>query len=112
MWVGCEGMRPPRRGSDGRGPSASMKPLFLWSLLVLAVASSACPPPPEQPKWSMVATKLPSALLSVWGTSEHDVWTVGSDSGDGPLVMHFDGSAWTRLNTGVSGNLWWVFGFT
>lgn len=89
-----------------------MKPLILWSFLSLAVAFSACPPPPAQPKWSMVATQLPSALLSVWGTSEHDVWTVGSDSGDGPLVMHFDGSAWSRMNTGVSGNLWWVFGFT
>lgn len=82
-------------------------------VLILALASSACPPPPEQPKWAVVGKKLPGALLSVWGTSDHDVWTVGSDPGDGqgPLVLHFDGTAWTRLPTGVTGNLWWVFGF-
>lgn len=81
---------------------------------LVILASSACPPPPPAPKWAMVAQKLPSALLSVWGTSASDVWTVGSDSADGkgPLVLHFDGTGWTRLETGATGNLWWVFGFS
>jgi hypothetical protein len=26
-------------------------------------------------------------------------------------VLHFDGAAWARLETGASGDLWWVFGF-
>jgi hypothetical protein len=56
---------------------------------------------------------MPSALLSVWGTSASDVYLVGSDAGDGlgPAVLHFDGASWTRLPTGQVGGLWWVFGF-
>ena len=81
--------------------------------LALLLALTACPPPPPPPKWELVAQKLPNALLSVWGTSATDVWTVGSDAADGkgPLVLHFDGTAWTRHDTGVTGDLWWVFGF-
>lgn len=76
----------------------------------------ACPTPsdPDPPGWEAVARDLPGALLSVWGTSSQDVWVVGADSldGQGPTVLHFDGSEWTRLVTPVSqGNLWWVFGF-
>lgn len=79
----------------------------------LLLALSACPEPPPPPKWAIVGQKLPNALLSVWGTSATDVWTVGSDTGDGtgPLVLHFDGTAWERKATGASGDLWWVFGF-
>lgn len=58
--------------------------------------------------------KLPGALLSVWGTSATDVWSVGGDArdGSGPLVLHYDGKAWKRVPTGqTSGDLWWVFGF-
>lgn len=80
--------------------------------ILVASALLACPPPPT-PKWQQVAKKLPNALLSVWGTSASDVWAVGSDTGDGkgPMVVHFDGTAWTRLETGATGDLWWVFGF-
>jgi hypothetical protein len=80
--------------------------------VVFLLALAACPPPPT-PRWQQVAKKLPNALLSVWGTSAQDVWTVGSDAADGkgPLVLHYDGTAWTRLDTGATGDLWWVFGF-
>ena len=56
---------------------------------------------------------LPGALISVWGTSTTDVWATGADPGDGlgPMVLHFDGAGWTRLDTGTRGDLWWVFGF-
>lgn len=54
---------------------------------------------------------MPSALLSIWGSSVSDVYAVGGDTGDGPMVVHYDGSAWTRLQTGERGNLWWVHGF-
>lgn len=66
------------------------------------------------PQWQLVQEGLPGALLSVWGTSATDVWAVGADArdGTGPLVVHFDGTAWTRVPTGqTAGGLWWVFGF-
>jgi len=69
---------------------------------------------PDADDWYVVHQDLPGALLSVWGTSARDVWTVGGDArdGSGPLVLHFDGDAWTRIPTSeTAGNLWWVFGF-
>ena len=70
--------------------------------------------PNREIEWQVVGPRhVPAALLSVWGTSDKDVYAVGGDIGDGrgPLVLHFDGTAWTRLDTGVTGNLWWVTGF-
>jgi hypothetical protein len=63
--------------------------------------------------WQIVEPHLDAALLSVWGTSATDVWAAGADTrdGQGPLVLHLDGSSWTRLPTGQSGDLWWAFGF-
>src|SRR3954462_10261866 len=64
-------------------------------------------------RWEVVERNLPGALLSVWGASADDVWTVGGDVGDGkgPMVLHWDGSTFHRLETGQSGDLWWVYGF-
>jgi hypothetical protein len=62
-------------------------------------------------EWEVVHQDLPGALLSVWGTSASDVWTVGSDpDGEGPTVLHYDGAEWQDLDTGTVGGLWWVFG--
>jgi hypothetical protein len=62
--------------------------------------------------WQEVLTDLPGALISVWGSSENDVWAVGGDpEGTGPMVVHFDGTRWTRHDAGVTGDLWWVHGF-
>jgi photosystem II stability/assembly factor-like uncharacterized protein len=59
--------------------------------------------------WTVVAEDLPEAPLSVAGTADDDVWMVGGDVGDGPLVAHSDGSTWARLDTSTTGDLWWVF---
>jgi hypothetical protein len=64
--------------------------------------------PEPAPRWSLVVESPDAALLSVHGSSAADVWTVGADSGDGPLVLHWDGSRWERKATGLSGDLWWV----
>ena len=84
-------------------------------VLALTACLLACPgDAPEEPTWQRVHQGLPAALLSVWGTAADDVWAVGADTrdGQGPLVLHFDGAAWTRVVTGeAQGNLWWVFGF-
>jgi len=69
---------------------------------------------PPAPPWQLVYEELPGALLSVWGTSESDVWLVGADARDGmgPLVLHYDGERFERVDTGLdAGTLWWVFGF-
>jgi hypothetical protein len=70
------------------------------SLLLLSVFLCACDEPAT---WQVVYQDLPGALLSVWGTSARDVWSVGADVGDG--------TAWERLDSGHVGTLWWVFGF-
>lgn len=58
--------------------------------------------------FAVVAEELPSAFMSVQGRSATDLYAVGADTGAGPLVVHFDGAAWTTLDTGVSGDVWWV----
>jgi hypothetical protein len=99
---------------------------YLGGTLVAVALATACgggddssggdgeTPEPEAASWQLVHEALPSALLSVWGSSTKDVWAVGGDTGDGkgPLVVHFDGESWERVKTGQSeGTLWWVFGF-
>jgi hypothetical protein len=63
--------------------------------------------------WTVVAEAQPAALLSVWGSSESDVWVVGGEPADhsGPIVEHYDGTKWTKLDSGQRNmNLWWVNG--
>ena len=65
--------------------------------------------------WEVVERDLPGALLSVWGASSSDIWTVGGDArdGSGPMVLRYDGNTWSRVETGRdAGALWWVFGFS
>ena len=67
----------------------------------------------ETGRWSIVDAGLPAALISIWGSSTDNIWAVGADprDGTGPLVFHFDGEGWSRIETGRTGDLWWVFGF-
>jgi hypothetical protein len=64
-----------------------------------------------EPSWEVVFRDMPGAFLSVWGTAADDVWLVGSDPGDGmgPYAVHWDGAQWSRLATGATANLWWVW---
>ncbi len=57
-----------------------------------------------------VLDDVPGALLSVSGTGPKDVYAVGADpkDGRGPLVLHYDGTGWDRLDTGATGDLWWI----
>lgn len=75
------------------------------------VLLGGCPQtPPAEPGWQLVLSGLGGGLLSVSGTSSTDVYAVGADPGDGggPLVLHYDGNAWTRLRSGAGGDLWWI----
>lgn len=84
--------------------------------LLLALLGTACTPgtqpPPTDEKayaWAKVAETPGSALTAIHGTSANNVYTVGADDSTGPIVLHWDGSDWTRLQTGVRGDLWWVY---
>ncbi|MEK6676757.1 MAG: hypothetical protein AABZ47_14025 [Planctomycetota bacterium] len=84
--------------------------LILFPVAVLAPGCTQNPNPTAERTWQTVFRELPSGLLSVSGTSPQDVYTVGTDSGDGlgPVLMHYNGSEWRRLNTGTTGDLWWI----
>jgi hypothetical protein len=64
----------------------------------------------DTPHWHLVLKDLPGALISISGTSETDVYAVGGDPGDGkgPMFVHYDGTAWNRVQTGQTGDLWWI----
>jgi hypothetical protein len=79
-------------------------------VLVLVLAVACGDGDGAEPQWAVVFEELDGALFSVWGTSHDDVWAVGADAGDGPLVLHFDGARWVRPHTGAQGDLWWVSG--
>ncbi|HRX86232.1 MAG TPA: hypothetical protein P5572_14525, partial [Phycisphaerae bacterium] len=77
--------------------------------LVAAVGCESTNPPGDAKYvWSTAADAPGAALLSVHGTSADNVYAVGADDGHGPLVLHWNGSAWERLASGVTGDFWWV----
>ena len=84
-----------------------------WVIGLVVVGSlSACPPQQPPRAWAVVASGLDEAVTSVSGSSAADVWAVGADVGNGPLVLHFDGTAWSRVPAGTKGNLWWSHTFS
>lgn len=58
--------------------------------------------------WTRITEDNASAFLSVTGSAADDIYAVGADAGAGPAVVHYDGSAWTTIDTGTTGDLWWV----
>lgn len=55
--------------------------------------------------WTQVATSA-SGLYAIWGSSTSDVYAAGFPG----TVLHFNGTVWTTLNSGFSGNQWAVWG--
>ncbi|HEY2517900.1 MAG TPA: hypothetical protein VGI39_43820 [Polyangiaceae bacterium] len=84
--------------------------VLTWVALVAASGCKKAAPAdaPKPKEWQLLASELPSALLSVSGRSASDVFVVGADKGSGPEVLHFDGHGWKELPTGQRGDLWWV----
>ena len=82
-------------------------------IAMLAACGGGTTPPPDA-KWDVVAEMQPAALLSVWAESPTNVWVVGGYAGtDGPIVEHYDGTGWTKFQTGLGQiDLWWVTGFS
>ncbi|AKU96630.1 Glycosyl hydrolase, BNR repeat protein [Labilithrix luteola] len=89
-------------------------------LLALVACSSSDPVQPSHPQpdagtptWQTVLQPNGGALLSIWGTSEKDVWTVGGplgNTGFESLVIRFDGTSWKRVPVGGPETFWWVHG--
>jgi hypothetical protein len=68
---------------------------------------------PSPPAWQTVLSNLDGTLLSVWGSSASDVYSVGGPLGNAgfqTLVVHFDGTSWKRLAPGGTDSYWWVSG--
>jgi len=100
--------------------AACVRSFSLALCLVLFGCPDPLPPPapvpvpipvPPADQWQIAAEVPSAALFAVHGTSQNDVWMVGADDGQGPVVLHFDGAQWTRRPTGVRGDLWWVRAF-
>jgi hypothetical protein len=94
-----------------------MKNAHIWSALVAVAACSPTSPPAPAvdagPGWSVVLDKLDGTLLSVWGSSPSDVWTVGGPRGNAgfkTLVLHLEAKGWRRLDPGGTDTYWWVTG--
>src|SRR5687767_13230625 len=90
---------PARRRAPARYRALA---LAVGASFALSAATSGCGgDPPRTYAWQPVATDANGALLSVWGTSERDVYVVGADSRDGygPTALHYDGTGWTRMDT-------------
>jgi hypothetical protein len=55
---------------------------------------------------SMIDETTPGTLSDLWGSSENDVYAVGS----GGAILHFDGSVWTEMTSGTTEDLFAVWG--
>jgi hypothetical protein len=90
----------------------AMRALSITVLLIIAGCGDDAPT--EEAKWQLLGEDRPSSLLAVWASGLDNVWVVGGREGTGlgPSVFHYDGTAWTKLDTGQgSFDLWQVFGF-
>ncbi len=85
--------------------------LLCLGMLFLAGGSNCTPSEDSpEPSWHVVLENLPGGLLSISGTSSSEVYAVGTDPGDGrgPLILSYNGAQWARLESGASGDLWWI----
>lgn len=93
-----------------------MKRALLFCIAFACGPSQAVVTPdaaPATPGWKVVVEHLDGALLSMWGSDATNLYAVGGPRGNAgfkSLVMHFDGTAWNRLDPGGSETYWWVYG--
>jgi hypothetical protein len=102
--------------TDSASPSPRAARLRAVAVVFVSFAAFGChkepapaPPAAAPREWQLLASELPSALMSVAARSPSDVYAVGADKGQGPLVLHFDGKRWSEMRTGQHGDLWWVY---
>jgi hypothetical protein len=87
----------------------------MWKARAIALCGlAACGGGTSSAPWQAVLSDQPTALLSAWANTPSDVYLVGGDAhdGNGPVALHYDGTTWNHLATGVTNtDLWWTFGF-
>ncbi len=96
---------------------------LLLSLTALTLPACSSEPEAKIQAWEMVfdgdylakEVGIPGALLSVWGSSENDIWMVGgaqeASPTSAPTILNWDGTGWHRLILPkVVGTLWWITG--
>lgn len=68
----------------------------------------------EGDTWTPHATGVAEILWGIWGAAPDDLWTVGGDGvDDDPVLVHWDGAAWTPTplpDTGASTGLFKIWG--
>jgi hypothetical protein len=47
-------------------------------------------------QWSESFGRIGDTYTGIWATSPNDVWAVGENQAGNAIVVHFDGSSWTR----------------
>lgn len=105
----------PRKSRCCVSGRSRLSGVLLCGIALSLLGTQCLPPFPFPPAgesayvWTWTADVPASALTSVHGTSAHNVYTVGADGGHGPVVLHWDGTEWTQMSTGVRGDLWWVY---
>ena len=55
--------------------------------------------------WAPMNSGTDAYLLGVWGTSRSNVFAVGWRAEGGDTILHYDGSAWSKMASGTTGNL-------
>jgi hypothetical protein len=65
----------------------------------------------NEPTWDLDYVDERGALMSVWGSSPHDIWVVGGQRDEG-LILRGDGQNWHRVEVDAPALLWWVYGFS
>ena len=84
--------------------------MFLGSIFACAPELDSADTAEAGPQWTVVGEGLSSALLSIWGTSWDDVWVVGADTGSDGVLMHWNGTEWSRILGLGAGDAWWIEG--
>ncbi|MCA9564236.1 MAG: hypothetical protein KC561_12145, partial [Myxococcales bacterium] len=94
--------------------------LIVAALLMLAAITPGCADDPvdrlplaEAQVFTPAAMHEGAAFLSAGGTGADDVWLVGAQPAPNTsaTVLHFDGTEWSTLDTGVRHTLWWIHAF-
>jgi|GEM_PF-946856 len=98
-----------------------MRSTTLVAAALMALLFAGCPDPDPEPSpptptpgpldFAVVAEGYDGgAIFSVHAGADDRVWAVGGELGR-PLVLEYDGAAWTQLAPGTGQQMWWVHGF-